>query len=174
MAQLPMIVAICGVKNSGKTTLIEALVSRLADMGKRVAVIKHDGHDFSCDLSGTDTYRCTQAGAFGAAAFSGSRIFVHRKGAGQSEKALLPLFSDADLILIEGLKDSDYRKIEVVRGEISRRTVSNPRGRFLIVSDLPEQFFQEERVGFDDIDTIIHRIFHPEDGKKGERGDAEL
>ena len=159
MAQSPVMVAICGVKNSGKTTLIEKLVSRMAEDGKRVAVIKHDGHDFTCDIPNTDTYRCSQAGAYGVAAFSSGRVFVHRKGTGESEKELFRLFSDADVILVEGLKDSEYRKIEVVRGAVSRDPVSNPAGRFLIVSDLPSNCFQEECLGFDEIDAIIQRIF---------------
>lgn len=158
MAQSPIIAAICGVKNSGKTTLIEKIVSQMAKDGKRVAVIKHDGHDFTCDIPDTDTYRCSQAGAYGVAAFSSSRVFVHRTGTLESEKELLQLFSDADVILVEGLKDSEYRKIEVVRGAVSRLPVSNPSGRFLIVSDLPSECFQEECLGFDEIDAIIQRI----------------
>ena len=59
------IVAVCGVKNSGKTTLLAGLVEELVARGKKVAVIKHDGHDFSCDIPGTDSDRLKKAGAYG-------------------------------------------------------------------------------------------------------------
>ena len=42
----PFIFAISGYKNSGKTTLITKLIPELKQRGYRVAVIKHDGHDF--------------------------------------------------------------------------------------------------------------------------------
>ena len=70
------VLAVCGVKNSGKTTLIEKLVRRFAALGYSVAVLKHDGHEFSCDVPGTDSYRFWEAGACGTAVFSGSQLFI--------------------------------------------------------------------------------------------------
>ena len=49
-----IIISVCGVKNSGKTTLLAGIVKELIKRGKKPAVIKHDGHDFSCDVLGTD------------------------------------------------------------------------------------------------------------------------
>ena len=46
------LVAVCGVKNSGKTTLLSRLVGELSKEGMKVAVIKHDGHDFTSTLAG--------------------------------------------------------------------------------------------------------------------------
>lgn len=56
------IIAISGVKNSGKTTLITRLIPHLKDRGIKIAVIKHDGHDFEPDVIGTDSYRYREAG----------------------------------------------------------------------------------------------------------------
>ena len=147
-------IAVCGIKNSGKTTLIESLVSCLKARGKRVAVIKHDGHDFSCDLPGTDSARFSEAGAYGVAVFSAERIFVHKAGCGEDEHVLSALFPEADIILIEGLKDSEYPKIEVIRSGVSSVPASNPKGRFLIVTDHPAGSFDEECKGFEDIEDI--------------------
>ena len=66
----PFIAAVSGVKNSGKTTFMEKLISELAGQGYRVAVIKHDGHEFQADREGTDTYRMRQAGTYGTCIFS--------------------------------------------------------------------------------------------------------
>ena len=53
----PDVIAVSGEKNSGKTTLIEAVLPILAARGYRVAVIKHDGHSFEPDVPGTATRR---------------------------------------------------------------------------------------------------------------------
>ena len=46
----PAVLAVSGSKNTGKTTLTEALVRELSKRGVKVAVIKHDGHDFTPDV----------------------------------------------------------------------------------------------------------------------------
>ena len=97
------VIAICGIKNSGKTTLITKLVSVLSGQGYKVAVIKHDGHDFACDIPGTDTYRFTDSGAYGVACFSEHRMFLHRKGTGESIEDLIMLFPEADIIFVDTL-----------------------------------------------------------------------
>ncbi len=152
------IIAVSGLKNSGKTTLIERLVSELSAGGRKVAVIKHDGHDFECDIPGTDTRRFTDNGAYGTACFSDNRVFVHRVGTGDSYDQLIRLFPEADVIFIEGAKDSSFDKIEVVRSEVSDRPVSDPEGRFLIATDLPEGTFSERTANIDDIDIVVKRI----------------
>ena len=153
-----IVVRICGVKNSGKTTLIVSLIRILTGRGLRVAVLKHDGHDFTCDVPGTDSYRFDQAGAFGTAVLSASQCFVHKRTAGESMEKLLAQFPDADVILIEGMKEEPGSKIEVIRGCISREAASNPEGRFLIVTDLPAESFSEPALSFGDTEKIADRI----------------
>lgn len=158
MAGQPKVVAVCGVKNSGKTTFLEKLVREFTNRGVKTAVIKHDGHDFSCDIAGTDSFRMKEAGAYGTAVFSENRIFVHKTGTGEREKELISLFPEADLIFLEGMKDSEYPKIEVIRRETSESPVSNPTGRFLIVTDLERERFCEPCVGFEQIEEVIRII----------------
>lgn len=152
------VVSVCGVKNSGKTTLLTRLVKELTESGIKVAVIKHDGHDFICDAEGSDTDRLKKAGAYGTAIFSDYRIAVHKTGTKEKEKELFGMFPEADLIFLEGLKDSDYPKIEVIRKGVSDRPVSNPNGRFLIVTDRNPSEYGEEAAGFEDMEQIIGKI----------------
>lgn len=152
------IVAVCGVKNSGKTTLIAGLVKELTARGKRTAVIKHDGHDFSCDIPGTDSYLLKEAGAYGTAVFSDSRIFIHKTGTGERERELIGMFPEADVIFIEGMKEKGFPKIEVIREGVSIHPVSNPEGRFLIVTDRETADYGEETVGFEEIGRIVDKI----------------
>ena len=152
------IIAVCGVKNSGKTTLIEKLVTYMTRQGVKIAVIKHDGHDFACDIPETDSYRMTAAGAYGTAVYSDHRIFVHKIGTGEREEMLIKLFPEADLIFLEGLKDSAYPKIEVIRAAVSSKPASNPEGRFLIVTDRDPLEFCEKTANIDDIEVIVNEI----------------
>ncbi len=45
------------------TRPFEKLIRNLKVRGLRIAVIKHDGHDFEIDHRGKDSWRFTQAGA---------------------------------------------------------------------------------------------------------------
>ena len=153
-----MIAVVCGVKNSGKTTLLTGLVKNLTDRGLKTAVIKHDGHDFECDIKGTDSFRMKEAGAYGTAVFSSYRIFIHKTGTGEKDEELIGMFPEADVILIEGMKESEHSKIEVIRKEISKMPVSNPKGRFLIVTDWESEIYDEPVMRFDQVEEIADRL----------------
>ena len=58
----PAVLAVSGLHNSGKTTLLEKLLPALRSRGLKVGIIKHDGHDFTPDVPGTDSYRLREAG----------------------------------------------------------------------------------------------------------------
>lgn len=131
-----MVIAISGVKNSGKTTLIESVLPLLSTAGLSVAVIKHDGHSFDPDPSGTDTGRFMAAGASGTAIFDGEKFkLVKRQPV--SENALIAQFPDAHLILLEGFKHTGWPKLEVVRKGNSEMPVSDPSTLLALVTDLP-------------------------------------
>lgn len=58
------IIAIVGSKKSGKTTVAEFLVRRLARSGYGVSAIKHVHHrGFTLDTRNKDSWRLTRAGA---------------------------------------------------------------------------------------------------------------
>ena len=134
--QKPPVIAISGVKNSGKTTLLEKILPILNAKGLNVAVIKHDGHTFDADVEGTDSYRMRKAGAYGTAVFCDTHFMVIKSEPTTSE-ALLSCFSDADLILCEGLKNSRYPKIEVVRKGNSNAPVCDPQTLLAVATDQP-------------------------------------
>lgn len=106
----PIIFAVSGYKNTGKTTLLTKVIPVLTARGYKVAVIKHDGHDFESDVPGTDSYRHQKAGAYGTAVFSANRLMIAKEVKGIDETQLFAAFPEADILLIEGLKNSPYPK----------------------------------------------------------------
>ena len=84
--------------------------------------------------------------------------FCHRIGTKDRLEEIISMFPEADLIIVEGCKDSVIPKIEVIRKGISDHAVSNPEGRFLIATDWPEDRFDEPQVSINDITAIIKEI----------------
>ena len=106
----PAVLAVSGVHNSGKTTLLEKLLPVLRSRGLKVGVIKHDGHDFTPDVPGTDSYRLREAGAEGVAVYSGTRYLLTEEFR-LTEQDLLALFErhGYDLVLLEGFNPAAGR-----------------------------------------------------------------
>ena len=132
----PAVLAVSGAHNSGKTTLLEKLVPILRRRGLKVGVIKHDGHDFTPDVPGTDSYRLRDAGAEGVAVYSSQRYLLTETFR-LTEQDLLALFErhGYDLVLLEGFKSSGWPKIEVVRKAISDAPISFQP--LAVVGDIP-------------------------------------
>lgn len=113
----PALVAIVGKSDSGKTTLIEALLPELKRLGLRVGTVKHDVHGFEMDTPGKDSWRHGQAGADAYVVASPHKLAYIAKLTGE-----LPLveiarrfFADFDLVLAEGYKAQAPHRIEIFR-----------------------------------------------------------
>ncbi len=111
-------IGIAGWKNSGKTTLVAALVTELASRGLRVGTIKHAHHAFDIDHPGTDSFRHRAAGAAKVTIVSDRRVATIEE-LGEREPpsldALLAGMDDCDIVLIEGYKTGNHPKIETRR-----------------------------------------------------------
>lgn len=147
----PYIAAVSGVKNSGKTTFLEKLVAELTSRGYQVAVIKHDGHEFQADREGTDTYRIQKAGAYGTCVFSSGQWQIVKQQENMDVEQLADFFPEADIILIEGMKNSSYPKFELIRKEISKENVCDPKTLLGIVTDLEIQIAEVPVFRLDEI-----------------------
>lgn len=140
MERQQKVFAISGIKNSGKTTLICNLLDIFKEKGIKAAVIKHDGHEFSADVPGTDTYRQLQTGAYATAVFSAGKFMVVKQQPHTSETELMQFFPEADLILLEGFKHSTYPKIEIVRRGNSEKCVCDETYLMAVATNLePEK-----------------------------------
>lgn len=118
----PIIFCISGLKNSGKTSLILKLIHIFKKEFHKIGVIKHDAHDFSIDCENTDTYRFTELGTAKTAIFSDKK-YALMCNSSVSIDDIINKMTDMDIIIIEGMKYSLFPKIEIVRKEISNKSI---------------------------------------------------
>ena len=110
------VIGIAGYRKSGKTTLVERLVSEFTARGLLVATVKHAHHAFDIDHKGRDSWRHRAAGAREVAIVSDRMWAIIHPLHDEPEPGLdevLGKMSPSDLILIEGYKREGYPKIEV-------------------------------------------------------------
>lgn len=134
-SRIPM-VSFAAWSGTGKTTYIEKLIPKLLKKNIKVAVIKHDGHDFEIDVEGKDTYRLKKAGA--VEVVISSKTKMAKIASVENEKLLYELISEidqVDLIIVEGYKYGKQPKIEIHRSTISDVLMENITNRIAIISD---------------------------------------
>ena len=110
---------VIGWKNSGKTSLMERLVTEITGRGFSVSTVKHVHHSVDLDQPGKDTFRHRQAGAQEVVLASAERlaIMVEHRGPEPELPAVLARLAMVDLVLVEGYKRDAHPKIEVWRME---------------------------------------------------------
>ena len=120
--------------NVGKTLLIENLIKELKNRGYNIATIKHDVHGFDIDKKGKDTYKHREAGAETVAISSKNRFAIIKEVNEEIElNDIIKLLLDKDIILVEGYKNSNLRKIEIYRSGISDKIIT-PREKLIAVA----------------------------------------
>jgi len=121
----PPVVSIVAKSGTGKTTLLEKLITELKSRGYRVGAVKHDAHSFSIDHEGKDSWRLTRAGAETTLITSPEKIAMVKQNPQGQEPVLTESIArycdDLDIVLTEGFKRSSMPKIEVHRRERSER-----------------------------------------------------
>ncbi|WP_431026273.1 molybdopterin-guanine dinucleotide biosynthesis protein B [Halomonas sp. H5] len=121
---LPLL-GIAAWSGTGKTSLLEALLPRLAERGLKTAVIKHAHHEFEVDRPGKDSHRLRQAGAAPMLVASRRRVAMMYETPGQEEPDLPELIEllrprRPDLVLVEGFKAWPLPKLELHRPELGK------------------------------------------------------
>lgn len=113
------IVCVVGRSKSGKTTLLEKIITELKARDYRVATIKHHGHPgFDIDVPGKDTWRHAQAGSDHVIISAPDKVAAIRRVLQEPTlDELAATITDVDIILTEGYKRSDKPKIEVLRAK---------------------------------------------------------
>lgn len=111
---------------TGKTTLLRQIIPALKQRGLRVTVIKHAHHDFDLDFPGKDSYELRKAGADQTVICTMTRMASITEFAHPSDEPGLQQIVDsldssrADIVLVEGYKDTHYPKIELHRAALRK------------------------------------------------------
>ncbi len=116
------IVSLVSTKSgTGKTTLVEALISLFKERGFSVGALKDDAHRLEIDKQGKDSYRFAEAGADNVIISSSSKLVMIKSVKEKAPiKEIVKLFGNLDIIFIEGFKNSNLPKIEVHRKAVDK------------------------------------------------------
>lgn len=112
------LIGITGWKDTGKTTMVAALVTEFTARGMDVSTVKHAHHSFEIDQEGRDSWKHRKAGAKETALVSSRRWALMHELKGDNEPSLddiLLKLAPCDLVIAEGFKRSGHPKIEMVR-----------------------------------------------------------
>ena len=150
--QTPRLIGFSAFSGTGKTTLVEKLVRELKARGLRLAVIKHDAHDFEMDHEGKDSWRFTHAGADMMILTSPTKTAIIE----QRPRTLaddIAMVHDVDLILVEGYKNEPIPQIGICRKATGRGLPYPPEHYMALVTD-DESLTGVPCFGLDDVQAI--------------------
>jgi molybdopterin-guanine dinucleotide biosynthesis protein MobB len=160
-ATVPVLGIVATRSNSGKTTLLEKLILSLAPHDIRVSVVKHVHHDFDLESPGKDSYRFREAGSVQVMVASGQRWGLLTERSDSSQYPDLDYLiaqmdqSLIDLLLVEGLKDRDFPKIEVSLGNDAENLLCHRKTDIIAVASKTEfPDLPVPRLDIDDMDSV--------------------
>lgn len=112
------VIGIIGWKNSGKTTLVAAIIAELTRRGLLISTIKHTHHAVDLDTSGRDTWRHRKAGASQVMLASNQRWVIMTETDATTQANPLDLvqrLDPVDIVILEGFKGGSHPKIAIYR-----------------------------------------------------------
>ncbi len=117
------VVSFVGPHNAGKTTLLEKVIAGLKGRGFRVGVIKHAFHPVVFEEGKKDSLRLFEAGAAVMTVVSNQlSIEYRRQEEGIDLRYILEkMATGLDIVLVEGFKNEDLPKIQILRSEVLRQ-----------------------------------------------------
>lgn len=125
-----------GYSGSGKTTYLEKLIRELKYRGIKIAVLKHDSHDFEIDKEGKDTWKFTKAGADIVSISSGKKMArICNSNEEFTLEKIIESINDVDLIITEGYRAGKAPKIGVLREASGNELSVNIKDLIALVTD---------------------------------------
>lgn len=138
---VPIVTISASQSKSGKTTVATALIHQLSQRGIVVGMVKSDGHGFSMDQEGTDTWKASQAGAKAVAIAgpNGYAMMVHGESM-QRQQQLIRLANEmpVDLVLLESRSHGVAPIIEVVRANHNDTRLPQLEDIVAVVTDIDD------------------------------------
>lgn len=112
-----------GWSESGKTTLISALITLFKQKKRRIIALKNVPNHYSVQPEGKDTWNFLQAGADAVFLTSNNEILSIKKRKSSIDllEELKPQFKKFDLVLLEGLTGKGIPAIEVFNSKKNKK-----------------------------------------------------
>lgn len=138
---VPIVTISASQSKSGKTTVATSLIERLSQRGIVVGMVKSDGHGFTMDMEGTDTWKASQAGAKAVAIAgpNGYAMVVHGESM-QRQHQLIQLANEmpVDLVFLESRSHGVAPIIEVVRANHTDTRLPQLEDIVAVVTDIED------------------------------------
>ncbi|KAB2337709.1 molybdopterin-guanine dinucleotide biosynthesis protein B [Cytobacillus depressus] len=118
MVSAPFVFQVAGYQNSGKTTFVNKIITRLSEQKFRAATIKHHGHGGKPELNEMkDSSQHISSGAFASIVEGDGRLILHAEQTEWTVDEQISILShfDLDLIIIEGHKKAYYPKVIILK-----------------------------------------------------------
>ena len=159
------IFGLVGWKNSGKTFFAQQIIQELVAQNLQVASIKHAHHNFDIDHPNTDSFLLRQSGSQQVIVTSSKRWvkMVELKNAHEKNlKELINELETPDIIIVEGFKNENHPKIEIIKDSQDRssfmfNTLSNI---VALISDIHINSFSHSQFKKNQIKQIVEFILN--------------
>ncbi|MBW7898898.1 Molybdopterin-guanine dinucleotide biosynthesis adapter protein [Candidatus Brocadiaceae bacterium B188] len=161
MSKAIPVVSIIGKQNTGKTTLIEILISLLKKKGYRIGTIKYNIPFFQIDYEGKDTHRHYMAGADVVSISSPEKLAIIKRVGRKSPsiKTLIETnYRDVDVIFVEGYKHWNYPSIEIQQNQQHMIPKNKEYKHRLRITNTAKTSSRTPSFTQDDLDKAIHFI----------------
>jgi len=139
---------------------MEKLVSALTAQGLRIATIKHSHHQPEMDRPGKDSWRHKQAGASTSLLVGPEKMLMVSDVDENLNPQLLTarLFTDYDLVLVEGYASVQGPKIEVLRAERSQTLRCRSDELIAVATDIADLQVDVPILNLNDTEAIMNHI----------------
>lgn len=134
---MPVMICVIGKKGSGKSEVLEALITLLASRSFKVGVLKRIAREnLEIDERGKDTFRYRMSGAERVVLAGKKRLALF---ANLNEelpfKEIASMFRNFDLVFLEGYVQNNFAKIEVHKNELGDFLLERVRNVIAVCSD---------------------------------------
>jgi len=158
------VLTIVGKSGSGKTMLMEKIISRLKEKGYAIGTLKHHSHPgFDIDKPGKDSWRHARAGSEHVIIAAPDKIASYRLLERElSFDEIIEEFSDLDLVLVEGYKSANQPAVEVIREENGLELITDTSQRIAVAADVEASRLDMEKkvpvFDLDDTESLVEMI----------------
>jgi len=128
----PAVFGFYGESNTGKTSLIESIISKLTEEGFKIATVKITDKKIGIDSNGKDTWRHSKAGSKLVILSSPIETDFLFKNKQNLDEILQHIneFGEYDLVIVEGANDKTTPKIRIGNKPERENTILTYDGNF--------------------------------------------